>query len=128
MGTSYDELIRDMPAGLDRQILRILQLHRGRDNAIGRDQLVAGVRISGFRRIDERQVREMIKQLRRAGHLIGSAAGGGGGYYLIASQAEFEEFAQQEYKAKISDMAETLRAMQLTAENLWGPHLQPTLF
>lgn len=53
--------------------------------------------------------------------------------YTVAAVKFFGSFASidftpEELQSYIADMAETLRAMQLTAENLWGPHLQPTLF
>jgi predicted DNA-binding transcriptional regulator YafY len=64
----------------------------------------------------ERQVREYIKQLRRAGHLIGSAPGADGGYYLITSIDEFNDFMRSEYLAKIKEMRETVNAMNHAAQ------------
>ena len=97
---------------LDRAILRALSYHQGRANAISRRELVAAVRIYGA---SERQIREQIKQLRRAGHLIGSAPGADGGYYMITSLDEYNDFMHTEYMAKIKDMRETVNAMNYAA-------------
>lgn len=76
--------------------------------------------------MDERVVRQQIRQLRRAGHLIGSVAGLGGGYYLIKTPQEFHEFLQTEYQAKIIDMRKTADSMRKAAGKKWGSAtLQP---
>ena len=73
-------------------------------------------------------VREQIKQLRRAGHLIGSAAGVGGGYYLIKTPQEFQDFLLSEYQSKINDMHRTADSMRDAADKKWGSTtLQPPL-
>ena len=110
---------------LDRAILRTLSYHRGRSNPISRTDLVKAVRMYSA---SERQIREQIKQLRRLGHLIGSAPGSGGGYYLITSLDEFNDFMHTEYMAKIKDMSQTANAMTKTAQSQFGPNvLQPRL-
>jgi len=110
---------------LDRAILRTLSYHRGRSNPISRTNLVKAVRMYGA---SERQIREQIKQLRRLGHLIGSAPGIDGGYYLITSLDEFNDFMHTEYMAKIKDMSETATAMKQTAKDKFGPNVnQPRL-
>jgi DNA-binding transcriptional regulator PaaX len=119
--------IDSLPAGLDRALLRILSYHSGRQNAIGRGELVANLRRHGFA-VSERAMRAQISQLRKSGYLIGSAAGADGGYYLIQTAQEFDEFASMEYRAKIRDMSETLRAMQKAADSRWGSAQQTTLF
>jgi hypothetical protein len=70
--------------------------------------------------VDNRVVRLQISQLRKAGHLIGSAPGSNGGYYLCKTSEEFEEFVREEYLGKISDMQSTLHAMQRSAKKMWG--------
>lgn len=102
---------------LDRSILAILSRHIGRLNAISRRDLCAAL---ACRRLSERQVREQIRLLRRAGHLIGSAPGEDGGYYLITTLEEFNQFMQMEYLAKIKDMSETAHAMTRAANQVWG--------
>jgi hypothetical protein len=120
---TYDRLIKDMPVGLDRAVLRLLSFHTGRTFAIGRQELVLNMRLLGFD-VHERLVRHCIRGLRRAGHLICSAPGEDGGYYMAWSLAEFEEFARHEFLAKIGDMSETLAAMRAAAKETFGDALQ----
>ncbi|GAP11773.1 hypothetical protein BECAL_02966 [Bellilinea caldifistulae] len=122
----YDEIIEKMPPGLERAILRVLESRRGRRNAIGRNELTAMVRRLG-QPASERQVREMIKQLRRKGYLICSAPGEDGGYYWADTLEEYQEFRKMEFAAKIADMSETLRAMDQSAERIFGDSFQMRL-
>ena len=70
-----------------------------------------------------------IKLLRRAGHLICSAAGENGGYYLISSLDEFNEFMQTEFLSKIRDMSKTAHVMTHAATKKFGGHVnQLSLF
>ena len=105
------------PSDLDRSLLTLLSAHAGRANPISRLDLCAA--LSRYR-LSERQIREQIRLLRRAGHLIGSAPGEDGGYYLITTLEEFNEFMQSEYLAKIKDMSETAHAMTRAANRVWG--------
>lgn len=127
MSLNYDQIIRNMPPGLDRAILRILEFHRGKVAAVGGEELTRQVSSTGYP-TDQRVVREAIKELRRAGHLICSMPGNAGGYYLALDAAEFDEFVTQEFEAKIADMAETLRAMRLAAREQFGQGVQRSLF
>ncbi len=119
----YEEMIQNMPAGLDRAILRIVDFHRGKSAAIGGEELTRQVGMSGFH-IDHRTVREMIKALRRKKHLICSTPGTDGGYYLATDLAEYEEFKMREYQAKILDMSETVRFMDQAAMEQFGQGVQ----
>lgn len=123
----YKEMIKNMPPGLERAILRILGFHRGRLQAIGGEELTHQLASTGCP-TEQRSVREAIKGLRREGHLICSMPGTEGGYYLANTAAEFEEFAGQEFEAKISDMAETLAAMRKAAREQFGQGVQGRLF
>lgn len=123
----YEDLLQNMPTGLDRAVLRVLSQRFGRSKAIGRGLLVQTVGKLGFS-AHERQIREMIKELRRQGHLICSAAGSNGGYWMAADRKEFEEFGRQEFEAKIIDMSETWRAMQKAADQQFGTVVQERLF
>lgn len=124
---NYEQILATMPLGLDRAVLRVLSMHIGREQAVGREELVQVVASLGFP-AHERQVREVIKDLRRRGELICSAAGEDGGYYLAASREEFEEFAQAEFGAKIADMSQTLGAMRQAADSAFGQGMQLGLF
>ncbi|MFZ3150232.1 MAG: hypothetical protein WA116_00955 [Anaerolineaceae bacterium] len=90
-----------------------------RQELITRTHLVAVVNRMGFR-IEERAVRDVIKNLRRKGYLICALPGVEGGYYIAQSRKEYEEFRQKEYIAKISDMSKTVRAMDTAAITQFG--------
>jgi predicted DNA-binding transcriptional regulator YafY len=96
----------------------LLSFHVGRRNTISHINLCAELKVH---RISDRQLREQIKQLRRSGHLIGSASGENGGYYLITTPEELQEFLLTEYQAKIDDMRQTVEAMTNAASQRWGP-------
>ena len=123
----YEQEIAELPPGLERAILRVLSFHRGRSKAIGRMALVAEVKRHGIQ-TTERQARECIKRLRRAGHLICSAPGEDGGYYLAETLAEYDDFRRTEFAAKIKDMSETMREMDAAARREFGSDIQPQLF
>jgi len=106
-----------MPHGLDRAILRVLSQHIGKENAVSKPVLLSTLAMNGFQ-VAERQARAAIVDLRKRGHLICSSSGDGG-YYLPASAEEYAEFAQVEYRSKIADMADTLRAMDDGARNIF---------
>ena len=126
--SQYDEMLKNMPAGLDRAVLRIIGFHRGKIEAIGGEDLTRQVQVMGFAGIDNRTVREAIKELRRSGQLIFSMPGEKGGYYLARDMSEYENFKKTEYVAKIKDMSETLHAMDKAAREQFGDGVQERLF
>jgi hypothetical protein len=128
MNKHYDEMIKNMPAGLERAVLRIVSQRVGVEKAILGSAMFDDLRALGFRLSDPRQMREAIKALRRDGHLICSAPGTSGGYWMAASRQEFEDFGQQEFGAKIADMSETWKAMRQAADRQFGRPLQKRLF
>jgi len=113
----YEKEIIAMPPGLERLVLRILTYHVGKDQAIGKPELLAELAKAGMPAA-ERQARAAITSLRKQGKLICSSSGEGG-YYLAQSIEEYAEFAQVEYRSKIADMADTLRAMDDGARNIF---------
>jgi hypothetical protein len=118
--TNYYQLLAAADDKLCQSVLEILAHHRGKDFLISRNDLVMKVRHAGHNRIDERPVRDAIKQLRRKGYLICAVAGTGGGYYLASNRKEYDEFRQAEYAGKIKDMAETMHAMDQSADMKFG--------
>jgi len=66
------------PLGVRRFLLRLFSLNVGRKQAIPRVKMVEKVRDAGYD-LDEREVRGVIHDLRREGHLIIGASGEGGG-------------------------------------------------
>ena len=117
-----EEMIKNLPPGLDRAILQVLSFYKGSQVKIPRMKLVFEIKLLGIT-ANERQVRLQISQLRKSGVLIGSAPGEDGGYYLIETVGEFHEFIAKEYLAKISDMQETLSSMRHSAQDRFGPAL-----
>ena len=116
----------DLPPSVERAVFQTVRQYTAL-HPIGRAKLVEAVNSFGHP-ADERQVREAIKMLRRNGYLICAAAGTGGGYYLAHSYEDYEGFRQRELAAKISDMAETMRAMDATARERFGDGVQIGLF
>lgn len=109
----------DLPPGLERSIMRILQWHVGRAKAISRDALLEGLVECGFR-VTDRVARAQINELRKLGHVICSAGGEGGGYWLAADWAELIEYHEMELHSRAMDLLEQEKAQKRTAEMLWG--------
>jgi len=121
-------MIELLPPGLDLAILRVLsEQDVTKENPLSRKDLQAKLNSVGIP-VKERSLRLCISQMRRSGHLIGSTPGVGGGYWLISSAGDFEEFIATEYRAMITDMQETLSAMQSAARRQFGQSRQISLF
>lgn len=120
------EYIPNIPEGLDAAVLCVFEQHIGKKSVISRSSLVWKLAGMGLR-AEERSVRECIKQLRRVGHLICSMPGSGGGYYKAENKAEFDEFIQAEFDAKIHDMSLTRNAMSAAARVHFGEGVQMEL-
>lgn len=116
----YSADIENMPPGLDRAILRVLTPYTVM-RTISRGDLIFNCGRLGFR-ASERQVREVIKQLRRRKHLICSTAQEGG-YYMAATRQEYDEFMRI-YAALIFSMMETKTAMDEAARQQFGDGYQ----
>lgn len=133
---NLEDLIENLPAGLDRAILRVLSHHQGEDNGINVKEFLMDLARLGFNYVsydgegkpvyNDRPVRAQITLMRKNGFLIGAQPGKG--YYLIQSREEYEDFRQAEYGSKIADMSETMRAMDREAEVRFGRAMQPSLF
>jgi hypothetical protein len=135
-GFDLDELIDNLPAGLERAIRRVLEYHKGRKNAISRFQLISDLASVGFDYIDkdDRPIRVCINKIRKSGtpkSWICSTGGLGGGYWLAKNQEEMEEFIENEEESRLGDFAKQVRAMRSAAEKHWGrysPEKQASLF
>ena len=132
--SEYTEILQTMESGLVRATLRALTFHIGKENSIRRDELAFELRRMGFGNLIElptfdRHMRAAIADLRKDGHLVCSSSGDGG-YFLARDRAEYDEFAQVEYRSKIIDMNQTLQAMDQAAAKRFGsdtPAEQPNL-
>ena len=104
-----------------RAALEIIDLHTLKNPILGRD-LTAAVNKKGYT-ISQRRLRTGIKAMRRSRHMIGAISGRGGGYFRVQNVEEYRRFRQREFLKKISDMAITMRKMDRSAEEYFGPQL-----
>lgn len=132
-GINIQDMIDNLPAGLDRAVLDVIKFHEGRENAISRELLVHDLKSMGFD-VSEREARACINQLRKSGMpgtWICSTGGVDGGYWLAADHEELEEFLQKEVDARALDLHEQASAMRRAAEKRWGrysPEKQISMF
>src|SRR4030042_6510686 len=120
MGVDIQSMIDNLPAGLDRALLRVLQFHRGRTNAISRRDLLKALAFMGFQMKDDRPMRICINQFRKEGGEICSTGGKKSGYWLAANQAALNEWIQHASEARLKDFGKQIRAMRAAAEKRWG--------
>lgn len=114
----YEELIRSMPAGLERAVLSVLRFHIGKENAVSKKQLLADLTRLGFHQ-HERQVRECIEGLRNHGHLIG-ASSGEGGYFIMATDEEWQAWYAEE-TSRAQKILSRLKAQSANAHKTFLP-------
>ncbi len=114
-----DKMIDDLPAGLERTLLRVLSFHVGRENAISRGHLLRDVSTHGFK-VKDRQLRIQINLCRKDGHAICSSGGVDGGYYMAADWDELDEFLSREVHSRAMDLLEQEKALKRAAEKRWG--------
>ncbi len=92
----------DLRSALDpeeERVFRILQRALGKENAMTRLQL------SGWTHRSDRQNRQVIESLRKNHRLpIGSLTGEPGGYFICIRPEEFLEMARREYRRNRSGM------------------------
>jgi len=120
--TLLDEMIDNLPAGLDRAILRALSFSIGRDHSIPRASLLNNIRAVGFKKLSDRQLRLQINQLRKDGHVICSIGGIDGGYYIAGSWDELNEYLQREVHSRAMDLLEQEKALREAGEKTWGKY------
>lgn len=128
MSGRLEEIIDEMPPGMDRAVLRVLEKRNGKAMAIQKAEFHQAVKALGFGTgvspaTLDRQVRMAVASWRKQGVLICSSSGDGG-YFLAATRDEFDEFIQREIIDKIVDMSETKDAMIAAAIARWGEGLQ----
>jgi len=104
------EYIDQLPAGLDRAVLRILNFHKGRSKAISRADLVTNLARMGFK-VHERAARATINQLRKQGHTICSTGGEEGGYWLANNWDELMEYVDRELHGRAMDLLEQEKSL-----------------
>jgi len=115
-----------VPEGLIAAVVRIVDRYTALE-PVGGGELVSLVRRAGFD-VDNRTVREAVKQARRFGRLICSTPGTNGGYYMARDMDELMSFGHAEFLAKISDMSETWSIMLRAGKAEFGEAEQMGLF
>lgn len=117
---TYEDEVKGMPGDIHARVLDVLGDHAGRLQAIARKELLHQVNKKGHR-INERQLRMAIRDLRLDGELICSAPGYGGGYWLAETKGEVEEFIQKEITDKyIKPLAEVVWALHCAMNERFG--------
>lgn len=116
----YEQIIRDMPAGVDRTVLRILSYHRGELDLIERDDLLNEVKgHPGMQEVEDRQMRDAIHELRNQGvrichserrEVINGRVRIVFGYYLASSEAEYSAF-REKYGSYARTIWQTIKSM-----------------
>ena len=119
-GVRIDKLIDELPAGLDRALLRVLSFHTGRGLAISRGDLVSTLWTSHGMNVHERAVRAQINLMRKQGFPICSTGGEEGGYWLAAGWDELLEYLEREIHSRAMDLLEQEGALRRAAEMRWG--------
>ena len=119
----YTIEIANMPPGLERYTMRVLEGHIGRKAAIARDELLKRVReMPGCSTASDRQIRAAINTLRKSGQAICSAGGEDGGYWLAEDWAELSEYMERELHSRAMDLLEQEKALKASAEQRWGQY------
>jgi hypothetical protein len=120
-GVDLDQMINELPHGVERCLLRVLSFHVGREKSIGRFELLKQLKSHGFS-INERVMRELIHNLNIRDQLIGSTGGKGGGYWICESWDDFLEYDTAETMSRLSSLAHKHNAMMRTAEKRFGKY------
>lgn len=116
---------------LDHEVLYVINMHRGQQNAISRWEMVEKVfgRDAALVRSDgntqDRQLRRSIERLRKQGHII-SNLGEGSGYFLATTPEEYQAF-RSAYGAHAFPIMETIKEMDKAAREQWPNPLQPRM-
>jgi len=116
---------------LDQEVLYWLKQHKGKQNPMGRWELVERIfgmeaaRVQSDDNLFDRQIRESVARLRRSGVLI-CDMGDGHGRYLAATVEEYQTFRQY-YGSGAFEKLATIREMDKAAEGEWPNALQMRL-
>lgn len=110
-----------MISDLKREVKEILLRHEGRDRAItGRELAIM------LRQHDDRQIRQIIRELITAGLPIASSTGKEAGYFLVITRGEVNEYAES-VKGRLINDALRKRDFRRSAALYLGPARQGKL-
>ena len=126
---TFQDIIDEMPVGLERSLGRILSQRVGKEHAVERDELLALVcRQPGCEDTTDRQMRKQIQKFREQGIRIchferrdvdprTKKVKVTFGYYLAANEAEYNEFRQW-YGSYANTIWRAIRSMDAKREVL----------
>lgn len=127
---TYKRILWSIEKGMGQTIYMILLEHVGKEQAIlGRDLTSKLHYFYSGEKIDDlqRQMREVISDLRKRGYLICSAPGKTGGYWLPKDRKEFDDFIEHELESKIRDLSITKNSLVKAANEQLGKEFQLSL-
>ena len=113
-------------AEIERQVLYILSLHKGRGNRVSRWELVERIfgREAAADRSNnnpyDRKIREIIAKHRDTYLIVSSS--GAGGYWLAADMEDVEAIAQ-EYVNRSREMEQRARDLRKHGTETFGPQI-----
>lgn len=123
----YEKIVKNMPMGLDRQVMSVLQHHVGSANRISRGDLVRAVffKECGKDSTEDRQVREVISQLQNEHPILSDS--GKGGYFLAGNLVELNAYAN-EIISRARELESKARKLRAAGEEMFGPAQNVPLF
>lgn len=101
-------------------ILTILQYHVGEKNAVSAERLRLRLGMDGLH-LQMWELRQIIHDLRNAGHLIAS---GQAGYFLPATREEVFKYVEQVFRVPARDVLTTARKQRQAAIHQFGGQLR----
>lgn len=126
---TYRRLMQSIPDATQQRVVMILVEHVGKEQAITREKLLEELNQISPREVQDRQLQQVIRDLRTAGYLICSNAGGGAkGYFLPVDMVEYLEFDEHEFESKLRTMTITRNTMMQNAREQLGSAVQKRLF
>ncbi len=105
-------------------VLVALREHIGKENGISAARLVRKISGDMFCLLDERQLRQVIVELRHEGHHIGAHPSTG--YYLCRSPAELNEACLFLYERAMTSLTQISAMKRISLPDLAGQLKLPT--
>jgi hypothetical protein len=113
-----------MPNITEQSVLSILRAHQGRANAITGNDIAAKLGHRG--KYAYRPVQEVIRGLKRQGHLIVAAVDDEPkGYFIAATAAEWQRYGAS-FISRATDIWQTARTMEKAAAAQFGAMDSPS--
>jgi len=118
---TYEQILANMPPGLERSVLRVLSYHIGGHNRIDRKNLVQLAFNAEWSETRDRQVREAIAKLQLEYPILSDS--GAGGYWIASDYDEVEAYAA-EIDSRAKDLLEKSRSLRAIAERTLGTQMR----